>query len=215
MTLDPVVVIIALFLWLMLLIVSVILEESYAKRIPAHKLRFPRYLGAVGIGVPFACGWMIYEMLHASDWETAKLFYLLLGIPAFLLLGLGGVWMTLHSLNWGMDIKEDRIVYRNVFRHTRTVYFTEITRIEHRDPRFGHTNRRRSSRLFDLEDLLMELIGLIGPKKISAYRIYIGKRSIQVDSIVCNYDSSAARILKAMKKQGITCPVTTKKTRFS
>ena len=61
----------------------------------------------------------------------------------------------------------------------------------------------------------MELIGLIGPKKISAYRIYIGKRSIQVDSIVCNYDSSADRILKAMKKQGITCPVTTKKTRFS
>ena len=61
----------------------------------------------------------------------------------------------------------------------------------------------------------MELIDLIGPKKISSYRIYIGKRSIQVDSIVCNYDSSAARILKAMKKQGITCPVTTKKTRFS
>ena len=106
MTLDPVVVIIALFLWLMLLIVSVILEESYAKRIPAHKLRFPRYLGAVGIGVPFACGWMIYEMLHASDWETAKLFYLLLGIPAFLLLGLGGVWMTLHSLNWGMTSRK-------------------------------------------------------------------------------------------------------------
>ena len=212
MTLDPVVVIIALFLWLMLIIVSVILEESYAKRIPAHKLRFPRCLGAVGIGFPFACGWMIYEMLHASDWETAKLFYLLLGIPFFALFGMGGMWMLLHALNWGMDIKEDRIVYRNVFRRTRTVYFTEITRIEHRKPRFGHTNRRRSSRLFDLEDLLMELIG---PKKIGAYRIYIGKGSIQVDSIVCNYDGSAARILKAMKKQGITCPVTTKKTRFS
>ena len=215
MTLDPVVVIIALFLWLMLIIVSVILEESYAKRIPAHKLRFPRCLGAVGIGFPFACGWMIYEMLHASDWETAKLFYLLLGIPFFALFGMGGMWMLLHALNWGMDIKEDRIVYRNVFRRTRTVYFTEITRIEHRNPRLGHTNRRRSSRLFDLEDLLMELIGLIGPKKISAYRIYIGKRSIQVDSIVCNYDSSADRILKAMKKQGITCLVTTKKTWFS
>ena len=215
MTLDPVVVIIALFLWLMLLIVSVILEESYAKRIPAHKLRFPRYLGAVGIGVPFACGWMIYEMLHASDWETAKLFYLLLGIPAFLLLGLGGVWMTLHSLNWGMDIKEDRIVYRTAFRRTRTILFTEITRIEHRNPRFDHKNRRHSTRLFDWEEWIMELIELIGPKKISSYRIYIGKRFITVDSIVYNYDSSAARILKAMKKQGITCPVTTKKTWFS
>ncbi|MBP3667393.1 MAG: hypothetical protein J6K29_10155 [Clostridia bacterium] len=52
MILDPVVVIIAFLLWLMLIIVSVILEESYAKRIPAHKLRFPRYLGAVGIGFP-------------------------------------------------------------------------------------------------------------------------------------------------------------------
>ena len=209
MTLDPAVVIIALFLWLMLIVVSVIFEETYAKRIPAHKLRFPRYLGAVGIGFPFACGWMICEMLQASDWETAKLFYLLLGIPAFLLLGLGGVWMTLHSLNWGIDIKEDRIVYRNVFRRTRTVYYTEFTAIQHREPRYG--NKARYTRVFDWKDWIM---GLIFSKKISSYRIYIGKKSITVDSLVYNYDGSAARILKAMKKQGIQCPVTTKKTLF-
>ena len=214
MTLDPVVVIIALLLWLMLIIVSVILEESYTKRIPAHKLRFPRYLGAVGIGFPFACGWMICEMLQAEDWEEAQLIYLIC-ISFFFLFGIGGTWLFLHVLNWGIDIKEDRIVYRTAFRRTRTILFTEITKIEHRNPRFGHKKRRHSTRLFDLEEWIMELIGLIGPKKISSYRIYIGKRSIQVDSIVCNYDSSAARILKAMKKQGITCPVTTKKTRFS
>ena len=200
--------IIAPFLWLILIVVTVILEESYSKRVPTDKLRFPRCLGAVGIGFPFACGWMICEMLHASDWETAKLFYLLLGIPAFLLLGLGGVWMTLHSLNWGIDIKEDRIVYRNVFRRTRTIYLTEITMIQHREPRYG--NKARYTRVFDWKDWIM---GLIFSKKISSYRIYIGKKSITVDSVVYNYDGSAARILKAMKKQGIECPVTTKKTR--
>ena len=212
MTLDPAVVIIALFLWLMLIIVSLILEESYAKRIPTHKLRFPRCLGAVGIGFPFACGWMIYEMLHASDWETAKLFYLLLGIPAFLLLGLGGVWMTLHALNWGMDIKEDRIVYRNAFRRTRTIFFTEITRIEHRSPRIIAKGVSRRGRL----------LGQLGAKRraelqkgAGSYRIRVGKGSIKVYALAYHYDSSAARILKAMKKQGITCSVTTKKTWFS
>jgi hypothetical protein len=211
MTLDPAVVIIALFLWLMLIVVSVIFEETYAKRIPAHKLRFPRCLGAVGIGFPFACGWMIYEMLHASDWETAKLFYLLLGIPAFLLLGLGGVWMTLHSLNWGIDIKEDRIVYRNVFRRIRTIYFTEITMIQHRDPR--HPIREKSR--FDRP---LSKIGtnrrIAAQKSMGSYRIYVGKASFKVYALAYHYTGSAARILKAMKKQGIQCPVTTKKTLF-
>ena len=196
-------ILIPLILWWILILVTAVFEENHSKRVPTDKLRFPRCLGAVGIGFPFACGWMIWEMLHASDWETAKLFYLLLGIPAFLLLGLGGVWMTLHSLNWGIDIKEDRIVYRNVFRRTRTVYYTEFTAIQHRKPRFGDHIHPRSR------------LGLLfGSKKISSYRIYIGKRFITVDSVVYNYSSSVPRILKAMKKQGLQCPVTTKKTLF-
>jgi hypothetical protein len=212
MTRDPAVVIIALFLWLMLIIVSVIFEENYAKRIPAHKLRFPRCLGAVGIGFPFACGWMVWEMLRASDWETAKLFYLLLGIPAFLLLGLGGVWMTLHSLNWGIDIKEDRMVYRTALRRTRTIFFTEITGIEHRSPRIIAKGVSRRGRP----------LGQLGAKRraelqkgAGSYCIRVGKGSIKVYALAYHYDGSAARILKAMKKQGITCPVTTKKTWFS
>ena len=212
MTLDPAVVIIALFLWLMLIIVSVIFEETYAKRIPAHKLRFPRCLGAVGIGFPFACLWMIWEMLHASDWETAKLFYLLLGIPAFLLLGLGGTWLTLHAFNWGMDIQEDRMVYRTALRRTRTILFTEITKIEHRSPRIIAKGVSRRGRL----------LGQLGAKRraelqkgAGSYRICVGKRSVKVYALAYHYDGSAARILKAMKKQGIQCPVTTKKTWFS
>ena len=212
MTLDPAVIIIALFLWLMLIVVSVIFEENYVKRIPAHKLRFPRCLGAVGIGFPFACGWMICEMLHASDWETAKLFYLLLGIPAFLLLGLGGTWLTLHAFNWGMDIQEDRMVYRTAFRRTRTIHFTEITKIEHRSPRIIAKGVSRRGRP----------LGQLGAKRraelkkgAGSYRICVGKRSVKVYALAYHYDGSAARILKAMKKQGIQCPVTTKKTWFS
>jgi hypothetical protein len=94
-------------------------------------------------------------------------------------------------------------VYRTALRRTRTVLYTEITGIEHRHPRFSDHVHPRSR------------IGLLfGAKQISSYRIYIGKRFITVDSIVYNYNSSAARILKAMKKQGIQCPVTTKKTLF-
>ena len=204
--------IIGLILWLVLLVVSVIFEEGFSKRLPLHMLRFHRYLAVLGLGMPFMSGWVIYELLCASDWEKMKLFYLLLVIPFMALFGIGGMWMLLHALNWGIDIKEDRIVYRNIFSRTRTIYFTEITGIEHREPRFGKQNRRRSTRLFDLKDWIIELISL---KEISSYRIYIGRRSIQVDSIVCNYNGSAARILKAMKKQGVQRPVTTKKTWFS
>lgn len=51
-------------------------------------------------------------------------------------------------------------------------------------------------------------------KSTGSYLIYIGKKKVEVSSIVYNYDGSAARILKAMKKQGIQRPVTTKKTLF-
>ena len=203
------VLLIALFLWIILVSVTAVFEENHSKRVPPDKLRFPRVFGVTGMGIPFPCGWLISEMLRADDWEEAKLLYLLLLIPLFALLGLCGVWVFLHTLNWGIDIKEDRILYRNVFRRTRTIYFTEITMIQHREPRYG--NKARYTRVFDWKDWIM---GLIFSKKISSYRIYIGKRFITVDSIVYNYDSSAARILKAMKKQGIQCPVTTKKTLF-
>ena len=204
-------ILIPLILWWILILVTAVFEENHSKRVPTDKLRFPRCLGAVGIGFPFACGWMIWEMLHASDWETAKLFYLLLGIPAFLLLGLGGVWMTLHSLNWGIDIKEDRIVYRNVFRRIRTIYFTEITMIQHRDPR--HPIREKSR--FDRS---LSKIGtnrrIAAQKSMGSYRIYVGKASFKVYALAYHYTGSVARILKAMKKQGVQCPVTTKKTLF-
>lgn len=203
-------ILIPLILWCILILVTAVFEENHSKRIPPDKLRFPRVFGVTGMGIPFPCGWLIYEMLHAEDWEEAKLLYLLCFIPLFAL-GMSGVWLLLHALNWGIDIKEDRIVYRNVFRRTRIIYFTEITGIQHREPRYGNKNRGRYSRVFDWKDWIM---GLIFSKKISSYRIYIGKKSITVDSLVYNYDGSVPRILKAMKKQGIQCPVTTKKTLF-
>ena len=194
---------VALILWMILGFITAVFEENHSKRVPPDKLRFPRVYGVIGMGIPFPCGWMICEMLQAEDWEEAKLQYLLGFIP-FFALGMSGVWLFLHALNWGIDIKEDRIVYRNVFRRTRTVYYTEFTAIQHREPRFGDHIHPRSR------------LGLIfGSKKISSYRIYIGKRFITVDSVVYNYSSSVPRILKAMKKQGIQCPVTTKKTLFS
>ncbi len=196
---------------MILILVTAVFEENHSKRMPPDKLRFPRVFGVMGIGIPFLCGWFISEMLRADDWEEAKLLYLLLLIPFFVLFGLIGVLLFLHSLNWGIDIKEDRIVYRNVFRRTRTIYFTEITMIQHREPRYGNKNRGHYSRAFDWKDWIM---GLVFSKKISSYRIYIGKKSITVDSVVYNYDGSVSRILKAMKKQGIQCPVTTKKTLF-
>ena len=201
---------VALILWMILVFITAVFEENRSKRVPPDKLRFPRVFGVTGMGIPFPCGWLIYEMLHAEDWEEAKLLYLLGFIP-FFALGMSGVWLLLLSLNWGIDIKEDRIVFRNVFRRTRIIYFTEITGIQHREPRYGNKNRGRYSRVFDWKDWIM---GLIFSKKISSYRIYIGKKSITVDSVVYNYDGSAARILKAMKKQGTQCPVTTKKTLF-
>lgn len=198
---------------LILMIVSMALDDLFAKRVPAHMLRFPRYMTVAGIVTPAFCVWFIIEMLHAGDWEEAKLFYLLFGIPFFSLLGAVGILMLLHAINWGIDIKEDRIVYRNAFRHTRTIYFTEITGIEHRNPRFGH---KREQRQYQSKDWIRDwVIEFIASKSISSYCIYIGKKSVKVDSIVYNYNGSAARILKAMKKQGIICPVTTKKTWFS
>ena len=204
-------ILIPLILWLILILVTAVFEENYSKRMPLDKLRFPRVLSVTGIGIPFPCGWLIYEMLHAEDWEEAKLIYILFCIPFLALGAMLGVCLLLLSLNWGIDIQEDRIVYRNVFRRTRIIYFTEITGIQHREPRYGNKNRGRYSRVFDWKDWIM---GLIFSKKISSYRIYIGKRFITVDSVVYNYSSSVPRILKAMKKQGIQCPVTTKKTLF-
>ena len=190
--------------------VFIAMDELLPKRLPLHKLRFPRYgigVGLVGLAVVLL---LIPEVYPAVNWEEFKIAYILFFIPFFSLIALGSVCLLLLSLNWGIDIKEDRIVYRNVFRRTRIIYFTEITGIQHREPRFGNQKRSDSSRLFDLADWI---IALTVPKKISSYRIYIGKKSITVDSVVYNYDGSAARILKAMKKQGIECPVTTKKTR--
>ena len=201
---------IPLILWMILVFITAVFEENRSKRVPPDKLRFPRVFGVTGMGIPFPCGWLIYEMLHAEDWEEAKLLYLLCFIPLFAL-GMSGVWLLLLSLNWGIDIKDDRIVYRNILRRTRTICYTEITGIQHREPRFGNQKPKGGSRLFDWKDWIMELIF---SKKISSYSIYIGKKFITVDSIVYNYDSSAARILKAMKKQGIQCSVTTKKTLF-
>ena len=192
--------------------VFIALDELLPKRLPLHKLRFPRYgigVGLVGLAVVLL---LIPEVYPAVDWEEFKIAYILFFIPFFSLIALGSVCLLLLSLNWGIDIQEDRIVYRNVFRRTRIIYFTEITGIQHREPRFGNQKRRDSSRLFDLADWI---IALTRPKKISSYRIYIGKRFITVDSVVYNYSSSVPRILKAMKKQGIQCPVTTKKTLFS
>ena len=94
------------------------LDGLFAKRVPAHILRFPRYVTVAGIVTPAFCIWLIIEMLRADDWAEAKLFYLLFGIPLFSLLGAVGIVMLLHGLNWGIDIQEDRIVYRNVFRRT-------------------------------------------------------------------------------------------------
>ena len=193
-------------------LVFIALDELLPKRLPLHKLRFPRYgigVGLVGLAVVLL---LIPEVYPAVNWEEFKIAYILFFIPFFSLIALGSVCLLLLSLNWGIDIQEDRIVYRNVFRRTRIIYFTEITGIQHREPRFGNQKRSDSSRLFDLADWI---IALTVPKKISSYRIYIGKKSITVDSIVYNYNGSAARILKAMKKQGIQCPVTTKKTWFS
>ena len=194
-------------LWMIGILVSVVFEEGASKRTPPHKLRFPRCFAVIGSGMPLACGWLIYEMFRAEDWEEAKLLYLVL-ISLFFLLGIGGVWLILHALNWGIDIKDDRIVYRNFLRFTRTVYYTEITQIEHREPRFVNKGDRNRFRRGWLNIFY-------GSKRISSYRIYIGKRFITVDSVVYNYNSSVPRILKAMKKQGITCPVTTRKTWFS
>ena len=193
---------VALILWMILVFITAVFEENHSKRVPPDKLRFPRVFGVIGMGIPFPCGWMICEMLQAEDWEEAKLIDLIC-MSFFFLFGIGGTWLFLHALNWGIDIKEDRIVYRNVFRRTRTVYYTEFTAIQHREPWFGDHIHPRSR------------LGLLfGSKKISSYRIYIGKRFITVDSVVYNYSSSVPRILKAMKKQGIQCPVTTKKTLF-
>ena len=183
--------------------VFIALDELLPKRLPLHKLRFPRYgigVGLVGLAVVLL---LIPEVYPAVDWEEFKIAYILFFIPFFSLIALGSVCLLLLSLNWGIDIKEDRIVYRNVFRRTRTVYYTEFTAIQHRKPRFADHIHPRSR------------LGLLfGSKKISSYRIYIGKRFITVDSVVYNYSSSVPRILKAMKKQGIQCPVTTKKTLF-
>ncbi len=196
-------VIIGLTLWMILFCISLAFEDDFSKRLPRYKLRAPRCLAGLGIGVLFMCVWLIYEILHASDWEEAKLFYLLIGIPFFALLGIVGMWIFLLAVNWGMDIKEDRIVYRNIFRRTRTVDFTEITRIQCRTPRVPPKENRTMSvyeRIFGKR------------KSFGSYRIYIGRKSIKVDSVVYNYEGSVEWILKSMKKQGIQCPVTTKKT---
>ena len=204
--------IIGLTLWLVIFVALAVREEVFPKRLPAQILRYPRYPAVLGVGGPFVSGWLIYEMLCASDWEKMKLLYLLLGIPFMTLFGITGTWMFFLTLNRRIDIKEDCIVYRNVLRRTRTIRFSEITGIEHREPRSGNKNRGRYFNPSKWEDWVIELIG---PKKISSYCIYIGKRSIQVDSFLRNYEGSAERILKAMKKQGIQCPVTTKKTWFA
>ena len=202
---------IPLILWLILILVTAVFEENYSKRMPLDKLRFPRVLSVIGIGIPFPCGWLIYEMLHAEDWEEAKLIYILFCIPFLALGAMLGVCLLLLSLNWGIDIKEDRIVYRNVFRRIRTIYFTEITMIQHRDPR--HPIRKKSR--FDRP---LSKIGtnrrIAAQKSMGSYRIYVGKASFKVYALAYHYTGSAARILKAMKKQGIQCPVTTKKTLF-
>ena len=199
-------VIIGLILWMILFCISLAFEDDFSKRLPRYNLRAPRFLAVLGIGVLFMCVWLIYEILHAGDWSEAKLFYLLIGIPFFALLVIGGTWMFLFSINWGMDIKEDRIVYRNIFRRTRTVYFTEVTGIQRFTPRFSPKKNRRRGTMSDYERIFGRR------KSFGSYRIYIGRRSIKVDSAAYNYEGSVERILNSMKKQGIQCPVTTQKT---
>ena len=70
--------IIGLTLWLVLFVVFVIREEVFPKHLPSHILRYPRYPAVLGVGTPFVSGWLIYEMLCASDWEKMRLLYLLI-----------------------------------------------------------------------------------------------------------------------------------------
>ena len=52
---------VALILWMILILVTAVLEENHSKRVPSDKLRFPRVFGVMGMGIPFPCGWMICE----------------------------------------------------------------------------------------------------------------------------------------------------------
>ena len=197
--------IIGIILWGIIFCATLAFEEDYAKRVPRNMLRAPRYLAALGIGMPVASVWMIIEMLSAEDWEEARLLYLLLGIPLFSLLAIGGGWLVLIALNWCIEIKDDHIVYRNIFRRTRIVYYPDITGIERRMPKNPPKDDRIPSRF-------ERVVGK--QKHFGSYSIYIGKKTITVDAVVYHYDGSAERIFHAMKKQGIQCPVTTKKTLF-
>ena len=48
----------------------------------------------------------------------------------FFLMSFLGLWLILYSLNWRVEFNENSLIFRNMFRKKRKIYYSEITKLK-------------------------------------------------------------------------------------
>ena len=66
---------------------------------------------------------MLLVLFLADEYEALLGFFF---IPMILL----GIWLTLYSINWQIEIKEDSFIFRNMFGRKKEYGFDKITKVK-------------------------------------------------------------------------------------
>ncbi|MDO5494263.1 MAG: hypothetical protein Q4G64_00950 [bacterium] len=88
-----------------------------------ERLRMPRFMLWTGIFILVIMGLLLLVAFTREDSEVAMKV-----IPY--LIGLGGVFLIAQYVNWYLVVREDHLVFRNVFGQVRTIWYRDI--VDHR-----------------------------------------------------------------------------------
>jgi len=164
------------------LILPFFLHDRKTERL--NVLSYPLVFTVFGaVGTVFEASVLIWVFVK----EPIDLVFLPL-LAVWAALFVGTVWLFFHSMNWRLEIGEDQLIYRDIFRRVYKIPYEDVIMIREQYP--------RRSRVTD---------------KI---RIYTKGKTITVEYVVYNFRDSLKLMKKHMKKNGYACEITRKETRI-
>ncbi len=109
-------------------------------------------------------------------------------LAAWAVLIVGTVWLFLHSMNWRLEICEDKLIYRDILRRVYEIPYGDVIMIREQYPRRSQVTDK--------------------------LRIYTKRKNITVEYVVYNFRDLLKLMKKYMKKNGCACEITRKETRI-
>ena len=164
------------------LILPFFLHDRKTERITV--LSYPLVFTVFGaVGTVFETALLILVFVK----ESIELVFLPL-LAAWGVLMVGTVWLFFHSMNWRLEIGEDQLIYRDIFRRVHKIPYGDVIMIREQYPRRSQV----TDKLY----------------------IYTKRRTITVEYVVYNFRDSLKLMKKYMKKNGCACEITRKETRI-